>query len=361
MENSIINLTRGVPPAEVFPIKEIQVCLAAALERDGGQVLTYNFVPGYAPLRQIIAERMGVPQDQIFTGNGSLEIVNFLSSIFLQPGDCALTESPTYDRANTLFKRTGAKIVGIPMEQDGVDLEALEKAIIAHHPKLFYTITDFHNPLGTVTSVEKRQQVARWAEEYDFIVIEDSPYRLLRYHGQDLPTLYSFAPDRVVHLCSVSKLLAPGLRVGWAMGSKEIIGRLVKWGIDSTLASPSPTQAIVYEYMRQGLFDTNIERLKKVYAPRLTALATAIDRYMPDVIYPKPDGGFFIGLTLPPGNAMDSLMKDAAAVGLKITDGRAFFTNPADGERFLRIPFCTLPPEEIETAVKRLAGIIHHR
>ncbi|MHB8934327.1 MAG: aminotransferase-like domain-containing protein, partial [Bellilinea sp.] len=235
-----------------------------------------------------------------------------------------------------------------------------EDALKKQTPKLFYTITDFHNPLGTVTSLEKRQQVARWAEEYEFLVIEDSPYRLLRYQGQDLPTLYSFAPERVVHLCSVSKLLAPGLRVGWAMGSPQIIGKLIKWGIDSTLASPSPTQAIVYEYMRQGLFDINIERLKAVYAPRLVALAASIDQHMPSVIYPKPEGGFFIGLTLPAGNDMDTLMKNAAAVGLKITDGRAFFTNPADGERFLRIPFCTLPPDEIETAVQRLAGIIHH-
>lgn len=358
MENRVINLTRGVPPAEVFPVQEIQACLETALARDGGQILTYNFVPGYAPLREEIAKRMGVPIEQIFTGNGSLEIVNFLSAIFLRPGDCAFTESPTYDRANTLFKRTGAKIVGIPMEEDGVNLGALEEQLKKNVPKLFYTITDFHNPLGTVTSVEKRQQVAHWAEEYDFIVIEDSPYRSLRYHGKDLPTLYSFAPERVVQLSSVSKLLAPGLRVGWAMGSAQIIGKLIKWGLDSTLASPSPTQAIVYEYMHQGLFDINIERLKKIYAPRLAALASAIDQYMPSVLYPKPDGGFFIGLTLPAGNSMDQLLSSAASVGLKITDGRAFFTDPADGERFLRIPFCTLPPDEIETAVKRLARII---
>lgn len=358
MENSIINLTRGVPPAEVFPIQEIQDCFKAALDRDGGQILTYNFVPGYAPLRQIVAERMDVPVEQIFTGNGSLEIVNFLSAIFLRSGDTVFTESPTYDRANTLFKRTGAKIVGIPMEADGLSLSALEDALKENTPKLFYTITDFHNPLGTVTSVEKRRQVARWAEEYNFIVIEDSPYRPLRYQGQDLPTLYSFAPERVVHLCSVSKLLAPGLRVGWAMASREIVGKLKQWGIDSTLASPSPTQAIVYEYMRQGLFDVNIERLKKVYAPRLAALAAAIDAHLPGVIYPKPEGGFFMGLTLPPGNDMDTLKRNAAAEGLKITDGRAFFTNPADGERFLRIPFCTLSPEEIETAVVRLSTII---
>jgi 2-aminoadipate transaminase len=358
MQNQVINLTRGVPPAEVFPISEIETCFKTALNRDGGQVLTYNFVPGYAPLRQILAERMGVPVDQIFTGNGSLEIVNFLSAIFLEQGDCAFTETPTYDRANTLFKRTGAEICGIPMESDGVDLNAMEAALKRRAPKLFYTITDFHNPLGTVTSLEKRKQVAKWADEYNFILIEDSPYRALRYKGEDLPTLYSMAPERAVHLGSVSKLLAPGLRVGWAMGSPQIMGRLVKWGIDSTLASPSPTQAIVYEYMRAGLFDINIERLKKVYAPRLAALASAIDATMPYVIYPKPEGGFFIGLTLPEGNRMDVLMQDAAAVGLKITDGRAFFTTPAEGERFLRIPFCTLPPDEIEEAVERLAGIV---
>jgi len=358
MENNTINLTRGVPPAEVFPVKEIETCFTTALNRDGGQILTYNFVPGYAPLRQIVADRMDVPVDQIFTGNGSLEIVNFLSAIFLEPGDCAYTESPTYDRANTLFKRTGAQIIGIPMEADGIDLNAMEQALKTRRPKLFYTITDFHNPLGTVTSLEKRQQVARWAEQYGFMVIEDSPYRLLRYQGEDVSTLYSLAPERVIQLWSVSKLLAPGLRVGWAIGSQKIIGRLVKWGIDSTLASPAPTQAIVYEYMRVGLFDINIERLKKIYAPRLAALAAALDKTLPEVVYPKPEGGFFIGLTLPPGNTMESLMKDAASVGLKITDGRAFFTNPSDGERFLRIPFCTLPPDEIEEAVQRLVKIV---
>ena len=182
-----------------------------------------------------------------------------------------------------------------PWSSDGVNLNAFEAALKTRTPKLFYTITDFHNPLGTVTSLEKRQQVARWAEEYDFIVIEDSPYRLLRYRGEDIPTLYSLAPDRVVHLCSVSKLLAPGLRVGWAVGSPQTIGKLVKWGIDSTLASPSPTQAIVYEYMRAGLFDINIERLKQVYAPRLAALASAIDRLMPDVTIPSRRAAFLSG------------------------------------------------------------------
>lgn len=358
MSHAMINMSRGVPPGEVFPLEELQECAAAVLAQDGKQVLTYNFIPGYAPLRQLIADRNRVAVEEVYPANGTVEIIHYLTQLLIKPGDRVFVEAPSYDRAVKLFRIAGAEVVGIPMQEDGLDIDRFEAEARRKAPKLVYTITDFHNPLGTVTSVEKRQRLAGLARELGFYVIDDSPYRLLRYEGEDLPALRSFAPDRVLQLSSVSKLLAPGLRVSWALAPADLVRQMIAWGMDVSMASSSLPQAIVYEYLRRGWFERNIERLKAVYAPRLRATVSAVQRHLPGVCAPQARGGFFVGVFLPEGNRMEKLMQRAAGVGLKITDGRAFFTNPADGERFLRIPFCSLTPEEIEEAAARLATIV---
>jgi 2-aminoadipate transaminase len=358
MTEQMINLTRGVPPLDVLPVEEMIMASEAAFNEDGLKLLQYIPSPGYLPLIDLLAERYQVSPDHVFTGNSSLEVMNFIISILLKPGERAFVESPSYDRSIKLMKRSGADVVGIPMESDGVDLSAFEAELKKGAPKLVYIIADFQNPMGTTTSTAKRKQLAEWAEEYDFYIAEDAPYRMLRYIGDDLPTIASFAPERVFHICSLSKLLAPGLRLGYTIAPTPMVKKLIEYASDTYIGPVGPSQGMVYQYFKMGLFERNVQKLKVIYAPRLEALKNAAEAYIPEAVFPKPEGGFFISLTLPEGNTMDRLMKRAGEVNLKITDGRGFFLNPADGERFLRVPFCTLSPQEIDEAMRRVSGIL---
>jgi 2-aminoadipate transaminase len=212
--------------------------------------------------------------------------------------------------------------------------------------------------MGTTTSEAKRKQIAAWAQQYGFWIAEDAPYRRLRYRGHDVPTIMSFAPDRVLHMSSFSKLLAPGMRLGYVVGPEAMIAKLVKFAVDTYIGPVLPTQGMAYEYLNKGLLEPNIEKLLKLYGPRMDAALAALDKYIPGTIIARPEGGYFVSLNLPRGNSMDEMLTRAEGAGLKLTDGRGFFLNPADGDRFLRIPYCQISPAEMEEAIKRLAGIL---
>jgi 2-aminoadipate transaminase len=334
-------------------------CGEAALRRDPDVLLQYGRSPGYGPLREWLSERYGVGADQILIGNSSLEIFSFATQTLLRPGDRAFVESPSYDRAIALLRRAGAQVVGIPLEgEGGLNVAALEEEVKQGAPALMYLITDFHNPTGVTTSLEKRRRLAALAEEHGFWIVEDSPYRPLRYEGQDAPTLWSLAPARVLHVSSFSKLLAPGLRLGYAVGPPGAIATLAEWAVDSYIGPVLPTQGMVYEYCRRGLLAPNIERLKEVYHPRLKTVLSALEQQLSPATWTRPEGGFYIGVTLPEGNDVANLRARAEEVGLKLSDGRGFFPHSADGDRFLRIPFCSVTPEEIEEGVMRLARLL---
>ena len=358
MTQPIINLTRGMPPPEVFPTEDLIQCGEAALRRDPNVLLQYGRSPGYAPLREWLGQRYGVGPEQILIGNSSMEIFAFITQTLLRPGARAFVESPSYDRAITLLRRAGAQVVGIPLEGDGMNLTVLEDKLKQGTPALVYLITDFQNPMGITTSLEKRRWLAALAEEHGFWIAEDAPYRALRYQGQDIPMLWSLAPERVLHLSSFSKVLTPGLRLGYVVGPAEMIATLAQWAVDTYIGPVFPTQGMVYEYCCRGLLEPNIERLKEVYRPRLQATFSALEQHLSQATWTRPEGGFYVGVTLPEGVKMVSLLAGAGQAGLKLSDGRGFFPNSSDGDRFLRIPFCSVTPEEIAEGVSRLARIL---
>jgi 2-aminoadipate transaminase len=313
---------------------------------------------GYLPLRKWLGEQYGVGPDQVLTGNSSLEVFSFIAHSLVAPGARAFVESPSYDRAITALRRTGAEVVGIPLEQDGIDLEAMEAELRKGAPALMYLIVDFQNPMGITTSLEKRKRLVALAEEHSFWIVEDAPYRKLRYFGQDVPSLRSLAPHRVLHMSSFSKVLSPGLRLGYTVGPQKTISTLARWAVDWYIGPVLPTQGMVYEYCRRGLLEANIERLKQVYGPRLEAILSAVNEHIPHAVWTQPQGGFFLSGTLPEGTEMLRLLDRAQGMGLKLADGRGFFPNPDDGNRFLRIPFSSLSPEEIEEGISRLARLL---
>jgi DNA-binding transcriptional MocR family regulator len=352
-----IYFTRGVPATESFPIEEVIQAATAALREHGAALLQYGPSLGFGPLREWLARWQGVEPNQVMAGNGSLQLVEFLCQATLQPGDTVFTEAPSYDRALTLLRRHKANVVGIRLEADGPDVEALEAALRQRVPKLFYIIPDFQNPSGATCSGEKRRRIAELADRHGFTLLEDAPYRLLRYRGREEPTLFQLAPHRTLHMSSFSKLIGPGPRLGYLLGSAEQLARLGKVAEDTYISPNYLAHGIAYEWCRRGLLEPQIERLKALYAPRLEACLAALDRHMPDAEATRPEGGFFLSVTLPEGVMTTAVRAAAAARDLHLTDGLAFFPD-GGGERFVRLPFCALTPEEIDEGVRRLAGAV---
>ena len=352
-----INFTRGVPANESFPMDEVIAAAEAALKAKGPAMLQYGPAAGFQPLREWLAEWQRVSVDRVLTGNGSLQLIEFLCVHTLKAGDVVFTEAPTYDRTIALLRRHGAKVVGIPLEADGPNMDALEQALAKQVPKFFYVIPDFQNPAGMTCSGAKRCRMVELANKHDFLIVEDAPYRLLRYRGTEEPTIYEMAPERTLHMSSFTKLIAPGVRTGFMIGAPAIIGKLAKVAEDTYISPGYVAQGITWEWCRRGLLPPQIERLKKLYAPRLDACLAGIDKYMPDANATRPDGGFFISVTLPEGVTSSAVRGQASPRGLNLSDGLAFFPD-GGGDRFVRLPFCALTPAEIDEGVRRLAEAV---
>lgn len=357
MSQQPINFTRGVPATESYPVDELVSAAQAVLKEQAASVLQYGPALGFLPMREWLAEWQGVSVDQVLTGNGSLELIEFLCRQMIRPGDVVFTEAPTYDRTITLLRRHGADVVGIELESDGPSLSALEAALAKQVPKFFYLIPDFQNPAGATCSAAKRRRIVELAEKHGFLLVEDAPYRLLRYRGQDEPTLFQLAPHRTLHMSSFTKLIAPGVRMGFMLGEAELLKKIAKIAEDTYISPGYVAHGIAWEWCRRGLLPPQIERLKQLYAPRLEACLAAIDREMPDARATRPDGGFFLSVTLPEGISTTAVRTAATRRQLNLADGLAFFPS-GGGERFLRLPFCALTPAEIDDGIGRLAETV---
>ena len=358
-----IVFTRGVPPPEAFPTEDLGACFDAAVRENPDVVLQYGQQPGYAPLREELAGEYGVSPGEILIGNGSLQLQDLVSSYLVGPGATVYTEQPSYDRAIKTFRRRGARTIGIPLEEDGISIERLEAALGREVPAFLYLVPDFQNPAGATLSLQKRQRVVELADRCGFWVIEDIPYRKLRYEGEDLPLLREIDPSHVITMSSFSKLLSPGMRVGFMISPEDLIRDVTALGEDTYLSPVLPTQAAVAEYLRRGLLGPNVERLKDLYTPRWKAMASAVRRELPGAQAFIPSGGFFVSVMLPEEANTENLMGRAKDTGLVLTPGAAFFADSmeggaADGDRFVRLPFCAVTPDQIEEGVGRLRSLL---
>jgi DNA-binding transcriptional MocR family regulator len=333
------------------------------LHEDTAVVLQYGQQQGYLPLRRTLAEEYDAPAEQVMVGNGSLHLQDLIAGHLVKPGALVLTEQPSYDRAITTFRRRGARVVGIPLEGDGISIERLEATLKAETPAFIYLVPDFQNPAGVTLSLEKRRAIVRLAGQYGFFIIEDVPYRKLRYRGADLPLLREIDPQWVITMSSFSKLLSPALRVGYMVAPAALCAAVTKLAEETYLAPVLPTQAAVAEYIQRGWLQPNIERLKALYRPRWEAMTGAVARYLPGAQASTPDGGFFVSVTLPADANVAQLVERAKEHGLVLTPGKSFFADPdsgpaPDGERFVRLPFCAVTPAQIDEGVRRLASLL---
>lgn len=359
MSEPLIKLTRGVPPEESFPVTQLSECATTVLEEHGSQVLQYGSSRGYPVLRDHIAQEKEVDGTQVVIGQGSLQLLDLCARMLIEPGNLIYVEEPTYDRTLTIFRRVEAQVVGFPLQDGGIDVDAVETRLESgERPSLFYLIPDFQNPSGTVLSEQKRKRVADLARQHDFWLIEDVPYRRLRYRGEDLPTLLELAPDRVLQMSSYSKLISPGLRVGYIVTPEPLVDRLVKMAEDTYINASYLNQAIAAEFIQRGWLEPQIESLKALYEPRLDATLGALEDQMADLAtWRRPDGGFFVGVVLKEDVRTDDLLDRAREEHLILTDGRGFFATRS-GDGFVRVPFCALTPEELRGGVARLAKAV---
>jgi len=353
----MITFTRGVPPAESFPNEELIECTRQTVNKHSAQILQYGGAAGYEPLREYIAQQYAVGSEQVVIGQGSLQLLDFLCRISIAKGDSVFVEQPTYDRTLTVFKRAKAKLHGFRLVAGQINIKEvkalLEKGPI---PKFFYVIPDFQNPNGSVMWIIERQSLTSLARQYGFLIIEDSPYRRLRYEGKPLPSLFEISPDVVIHMSSYSKLVSPGLRTGYMILPKVLAKQIIQYAEDTYVCPSFFNQAIVLEFIERGMLEKQVNNLIHLYRPRLSAILSAMDSRMNQFgEWVKPQGGFFVGLTLNKNIDMWKL-SEAIASELMLSDGHGFFLS--GGGHFIRLPFCALTEGEVTKGIHRLADAI---
>ena len=352
-----ISFARGVPAPECLPIEELADCAKGAIERGGAPVLLYGPGGGYGPLREWIAERHGVEPARVVITSGSLQGFVFLTEQLVRPGMRVIVEAPTYDRPIKILRRLGAEIVGIPMDDDGLDVAALEQALRSgEKPAFVYTIATFQNPSGRTLSEERRRRVAELAREHDVLVLEDDPYGLVRYEGTAPSTIFDLANgENVAYASSFSKTVAPGVRVGYFVLPPDLAQQIEALAVSTYISPPFMTQATVHEFVRRGNFEPNLERVAGLLKARRDAMLEALDQQMPQgATWSRPEGGYFIWLDLP---AAAPALADAERAGVTFVPGTDFFADGSGGQS-LRLAFSFVSPDEIREGIARLAGVL---
>jgi len=348
----VISFARGVPAPECLPVEELADCAKEAVIRGGAAVLLYGPGGGYGPLREWIAERHGVEPSRVVITSGSLQGFVFLAEQLVQPGARVLVEAPTYDRPIKILRRLGAEIVGVPMDEGGLDPDALPAGDAA----FLYTIPTFQNPSGRTLTLERRKRLVEVARERGLLILEDDPYGLVRYEGETLPTLFELAGgEGVAYASSFSKTVAPGVRVGYFVLPPDLAQQVEALATSTYISPPFMTQATVHEFLRRGNFEPNLERVSGLLKARRDAMLDGLERHMPEgAVWSRPEGGYFIWLDLPDDAPA---LAAAEAAGVTFVPGTDFFADGTGG-RSLRLAFSFVTPDEIAAGVERLAGVL---
>jgi 2-aminoadipate transaminase len=291
----------------------------------------------------------------VLVTNGSMQADAFLFDALVGPGDTVVVERPTYDRTLLSLRNHGADIRAVQLEPDGLDVAALERVINAGaQPTLAHIIPNFQNPAGYTLSAAKRLRLIELARDHAFTVFEDDPYVALRFEGEALPTMVSQAPDVVVYASSFSKTVCPGIRVGYLVGSEELIAKIAKIATSAYISPNMVAQGIVNQFCRSGALDRSIESVSAALSDRAGALCEALAEHLPEARFVAPQGGYFLWVELPTGTDVAALFDAAAAKGVAFVKGTDFLLE--GGENTLRLAYSGVTPDEIREGVQRLAA-----
>ncbi len=352
-----ISLARGAPSLDIIAVDDLSASATAAFERDPGGTFAYGTSAGYKPLVEWIAARHGVDPDQVIATNGSMQADAFLFDLLVAPGDLVVVEAPTYDRTLLALRGMGAEVLAIPLQADGLDVDALETALEAGaRPKLAHVIPNFHNPAGCTLSLAKRERLVALAQRYNFTLFEDDPYVELRFDGESHPTMLSIdRADKVVYASSFSKTVCPGIRVGYLVGPTETIAAVRRIATGTYISPNMVAQAIVAEFCNSGAIERSIETVKEALRERRDVLCAALERDLPEARFVVPEGGYFLWVDLPEdGPEVERVEELARERGVAFVKGSDFLIE--GGEHALRIAYSGVTADRIDEAVARLAG-----
>lgn len=360
----IISFAGGLPNPKFFPVKEIANASLHVLEENGKDVLQYSTTEGYLPLREYIAGRyrkkkgLQVDPDEIVITNGSQQGIDLIGKVFLDKGDQIVIERPGYLGAIQAFSMYEPIFQPIPLLDDGIDHELLERAFTRKRIKLFYAVPNFQNPSGITYSRQRRRDVANILKKHNAICVEDDPYGELRFIGEDLPSIRAYHEDNTILLGSFSKIIAPGLRLGWVCAKKDIMERIIVAKQASDLHSNYLSQRIIYHYLIDNDIDHHILKIRDAYKKRRDLMVSMIAEYFPEEInYTKPEGGMFLWITLPKGVSSLDLVDRARQNNVAFVPGSAFYVD-GGGNNTLRLNFSNSDEEKIEEGMKQLAKSI---
>ena len=365
---SVISLAGGNPAPELFPHEALSDIAAEVLREQPVTALQYGITEGYVPLREAIKARLGRVEniggenDELIVVSGGQQGIELATKCLVNEGDTVIVEQPSFIGATNAFRSYGAHLVGVPVEQDGMDLDALEKALAENsNVRFIYTIPTFQNPMGVTMSIEKRKRLYEIAKKSGVLILEDNPYGELTFDGVKTPTIKSMDTDGIVmYSGSFSKILAPGLRLGFLCAPKAIIQKVVIAKQVSDVHTPMLPQLLATEYMKRYDLDALIAEMRKTYAHKCATMLDAMDEYFPrDITYTRPGGGLFIWCDLGHGLDTLSLSKEAIAEKVVYVPGNTFMVDMDERCSALRLNYSTMSDEKIVEGIKRLGKVFH--
>ena len=361
----MISLAGGIPSPESFPTELFQILLKNVQEKYETTAFQYGQTEGFYPLQQALVpllKKEGIISEpnQIMITSGSQGTLDALGKVLINDGDLIALETPTYLGALTAFNPYGAKYIGIESDENGLIPESLEKILKENIIKFVYIIPTFQNPTGNTLSMERRKEVARIIKKYDALLIEDNPYSSLRYRGEHLPSVTSMIPENSLYTSTLSKIFAPGLRIGYFVAPEIIRYWLTraKQGID--LHTSSLNQALAAEYISEGYLDIQVEKIVELYRPKLEAMLSALEKYMPKgYTWSKPEGGMFLWVVGPNHIDMKEVNKLAMENNIAFVPGEVFYSTPGQGKNTLRLNYTMISPKTIDLAIKTLGKLFN--
>ena len=362
-----ISFAAGNPSPESFPVEDITRIANKILAENASASLQYGTTEGYAPLRELVTKRISEKFDCVKDGDmtiitsGGQQGIELFCKVMCNRGDEVICENPSFIGALNAFRSIGAVPVGVPLEDDGINLEILEEVLKTHpKAKFMYLIPTFQNPAGITTTLEKRKAVYALAQKYDIMILEDNPYGELRFAGENVPTYKSMDTDgRVMYCGSFSKILSAGMRVGFVCGNETVVQKMVVAKQVEDVHTNQFFQMIVAGFMQECDMDAHVAKINAIYKHKASLMIAALDKYMPkEVKFTRPEGGLFLWCTLPEGVSLDEFMKESIAQKVFVVTGKAFNCDEEAGSDSFRLNYSMPSDEEIDKGIKILGDII---
>jgi 2-aminoadipate transaminase len=360
----IISFAGGLPNPALFPVEELAKTAQSVISEEGTAALQYATTEGHPPLREWIAERyytrfgVQINPDNILITNGSQQCLDLIGKIFINPGSRVAIERPGYLGAIQAFSMYEPEFSGVPLTPQGPDTEALSQVLQTDAPSFFYGVPNSQNPSGITWTKPVRKAVAETMQENETVLVEDDAYGELRFRGEAMPSMHSLIPEHTVMTGSFSKIIAPGMRMGWLCAPEEIISQAVTAKQGTDLHSNILCQRIISRFLQNYPVDEHIRRISQAYAEQCDCMLAAIrDEFPEEVSYTRPDGGMFIWITLPDGYSSTELFERALKKDVAILPGTPFYTD-GGGDTTMRLNFSNSKPGRIEEGIARLGSVL---